>query len=263
MRTRWTILAVCAALLLAAPARAGDDYHDIHTIGVVSVIGSELTVKGIGVTVFGNDAHAEYVGRWNLDATVTQWIAAALSPRFKVKPLAVAPERRLDCDDVLLCVTDAVRQEDVDAFLVVYPFPVDDPLGTNQRLRGLGLYRKAGLFGDAICGMYAMYRVAVIDAKSGSEIDGATARLPTGDFLGRAWPWVKMEDEYWPERGFDALDNARKQTVEERLTRLVEVSLPMALHGVGLMREPQTVDNLSALILGKTPIAYFDRKAAP
>lgn len=266
MHTSWTarIAAACAALVLAAvsPAPAAD-YRDIHSIGVVSVIGSEIMVKGIGVTVFTNNAHGDIVSNWNLDAGVTQWITIALSPRFTVKSIAVAQERWIGCEDVLQCVTDALPSDQgVDAFIVVHPTRIGDPLGTNQDLSGLGLYRKAGLFGDAIYGMYAMYAVTVIDARTGEEIDGANARLPTGDFLGRAWPWVVMEEQYWPARGLRALDDARRQTIETRLTCLVELSLPMALHGVGLMKEPETVDSVADMVLGKTPIPYFGNAPA-
>ena len=80
-------VAICLAVFGSdcALAAASDPYADIHTVCVLSQIGSVLTIKTVGSTVFGNKEDQSLpIEDWKLDDLVESEIADALSGRFAV-----------------------------------------------------------------------------------------------------------------------------------------------------------------------------------
>jgi hypothetical protein len=89
-------------------------------------------------------------------------------------------------------------------------------------------------------------------------IDYDTAALPTGDWLGSESPWVTMEPSLWAASASEMPD-AKRQEIGARMTRLVEISLPMALYHAGLAPEPHAdADSVREMLLGHEPVPYFN-----
>ena len=154
-------------------------YADIHTVGVISVIGQQATLKNVGVMVFGNTEDIFNIDDWGIDDLVIKKISASLASRFAVKAVSYDKStfahpkhdfRALQDNSMEKLVKELPNTEGVDAWIVVSPASVQDPIiGTNQYLSGLGFISHRSIL-HAIVGAYAFYEIDVIDAHTGKTM---------------------------------------------------------------------------------------------
>jgi hypothetical protein len=230
-----------------ASAASTDEYANIHSVGVISAIGDDISLLKIGSTVFGNGKSTLRTSDWNLDQAVVQQVTEAISARFAVKPITAdaTPLETNDTrflhdgtPDVKSFILGLPQSNDVDAYVVVRKTLVQDIYGgTNQYLWGLGIYRHSLIFGGSRDGIYAFYAVQVIDAKTGKIIDYGTPRMSDGSILTTSLPWDSSDPADWAETP-DAMTDQQKQAIKAHLLSLVEISLPRALKSAGLIELP-------------------------
>jgi len=240
---------VLAALMMAAgavPAHAEKpDLSSIHTLGVISVIGHSIALKNVGLMIFGNSLDTLDSSGWGIDGAVQDEIATALSDRFTLKPVTADPvafstqatswwnSSEVPVEDLVAALPD---REGIDTYMVVYPFPLQDPVyGTNQFIRGLGVYRHGG-FGEAVS-LYALYRCVIVDAKTNKIVWQTFGMLGKFGFFDHPYPIAKIDPSAWAEKA-DALTDTQRDAIKTGMTDLVRKSLRWALAYGGLIPEP-------------------------
>jgi len=181
------LLSMFSAIAARAANEAGDEYANIHTVAVVSALGSDITMQTYGATVFDNALYMLHAN-WSPDALVIQQIKAALGGRFTignaVDPQAfanIAPGALGDMGSALRQrVLAQPKANGVDAYVVVVP---DTVTLMGLSWRGLQVTRNLALFGRGGTSVNAYYMVEVIDAVTGDRIDYGTARYPASGYL--------------------------------------------------------------------------------
>src|SRR5215471_18169600 len=84
--TRQIIL--CLALLLGACVMPGGlaNMERVHTVGIVSAVGSKFSVQKVGITAFTNDLKEIPIDSWGIDEYVAGKTRAMLNRRYDVRP---------------------------------------------------------------------------------------------------------------------------------------------------------------------------------
>ena len=121
------------------PAAQTGDYSAIHSIAIVSTLGTDLRVAGAN-----GDLHASFATRWNPDRLVVAALRKYLSGRFEIVEAAANADARL-----------LVR-------------PVDDP---TPGPAGVGIHLGRGA---ALC---ANYEIELIDARRHTVLGKAFSRM--------------------------------------------------------------------------------------
>jgi len=262
---RYAILAASLALLGPdTPATAQDDpYANIHTIGIVSLIGDTATYQH---KAFAFDtSHTPIELDWDIDAKVSEILSSALKSRFEVVPvppllgkISSVPLK----DDLLVALhisengpdftglsdllKNSASASGVDAFVVVIPSKYVSGLGKgayyvppivaldlNRYFDGLGVYRDSNPFMtiDGVT-LYATFDIVMADAKTGKIISWAYAD-PLGN--ARQTPFSVNAGCFgqWPTAP-DSLSADQKQAVRTQLTKFVLKALPGTLRSIGL-----------------------------
>jgi hypothetical protein len=190
------LLAVSACTASSGPA-ASPAAPEIKTIGIVSAIGETVIYQRVG----GVPSHTETTWgdtlSWQLDDYVAETIKARLAPRYNIAPVDADPaalRRPRHADDALTfepgpSVADRLRTAlkpgtpPVDAYLVVMAESDKDFIGgTNHRLTGLAIYRRAG----SGLQIYAVCNMFLVDAHSFKIIASAPLRLERDRMFGGA-----------------------------------------------------------------------------
>jgi hypothetical protein len=243
---RGWMLAAAMAFVCVTPVRAqAPDLSSIHTIGVISAIGHSIALKNVGLMVFGNSMDTIDSSGWGIDAAIQDEIATALAGRFTLKPVAADPvafstqatswwsTSEVPVEDLVAALPG---REGIDAYLVIYPFPLQDPVyGTNQFIRGLGVYRHGGL-GESVS-LYAFYRCELIDAKTNKQIVASAGMLGKFSLFDHPLPIAPADAAIWAKKA-DALTDVQRNAIRTAMTALVRRSLRWALANAGLAADP-------------------------
>ena len=255
------ILALIFSSFSLAGLNAQDDpYANIHTIGIVSLIGNTATFQHKAF-VF-DTSHTTIELDWDIDSKISEILLSALKSRFEVKsvpPLLGKISSIPQKDDLLVALHISENGPDfsglsdllkssaaasgVDAFVVVIPskyvsdagprFPPIVRLDLAQYLNGLGVYRDSNPFMtmNAVT-IYATFDVVVADAKTGKVISWAYAD-PLGNAHQRPFSVNAECFGPWPTSP-DNLSADQKQTVRAQLTKFVLKALPGTLRSMAL-----------------------------
>jgi hypothetical protein len=237
----YRLSAVMAATLLCfnvGQADSADEFAKIHTVGVISGFENTMTFKKIGVMVFGNSEEKISIADWNINATVSDDISAALRNKFIVKPVAndaaTFTEESKDFRNwkqkrfVSLPENNAI-----DAYIMILPSGEMDPLGSSLNIEGLGFLNHERIFGSPKLALYAIYKVYIVDAKTGARIDYGSARVHDSAFLSSASPYAPMEESAWPA-SVAQLSTEEKIKLKDQLIALIQKSLPYAFLNANL-----------------------------
>lgn len=214
----------------------------IKTIGVISVIGDLLTLKEVGTTAFSNSESKLPIADWDIDGLVERDTANALANRVAVQLTTVAnrnafanAEGRLfhSIDDELGDLVKALPQPGPDAYLVIVPNDVADPIGgTNQHLINIGLYHRDFL-GKSSSTEYAFFLAWLIDAKTGTMLARAGSCLPANDNPCAQIAAIPAADQNWADTA-DQLTDVQKQRLKVDFTNLVHGGMQGMLFELGL-----------------------------
>lgn len=236
------LLRICAAgfaLLLGAQgeyaARVPQD-AGIKSIAVISAIGRSFMFEQV------TDSPLEWLGPpdtsfleiadWGLDWRVTREAMQTLSKTYVIKPVEF---QEADFDTwtwpTLLEHIDELRlsAQDIDAYVVILrDWCGDDIGGSVQQIAGLGLYRRDG--DRQRSGVFACYRIAVIDARDDSILASRAVLTAKGNL-----PWVSAGRALWPGTQND-LSAAQKSVLENDVRGLIDGTLTPTLDEMFALR---------------------------
>jgi len=233
-----SFLTLLLFVLFPAAALAQDPYAGIHTVGIVSAIGDRLEFADTGFSWTGGDGPAAAdIGAWNIDQWTVQQIANALGNRFVVQPVQVNLAPLYSCNGRQQCETVMPRGGDVDAYIIAFKAVAADPLGGRSDIRGIGLYHHPGFLGvGEIDSVYAIYAIAVVDAKTGTIIDYGTARLDDEHAFGEHFnPIERVPDSIWPDSP-PQLSAEQQLTVRNAAKRLIATTVHHALANANIVK---------------------------
>jgi hypothetical protein len=237
--TKGLLLTALLAFSCTLPARAAggtDEYADIHTVAVISAIGNSIKLSNVGVMVFSNSEESIAAADWGIDDLVVANISKALSGRFAIKtaiydPVAFSTQEtgwgnnKVPVEKLVAALPD---RDGVDAFVVVFPVYLEDPISMSSvRVRGLGLYRHSYGFRDVIVA-YAFYDIAVVDAHTDKIIAEKYAGTGASPSFRDNLPWEGCSDSIWPETAA-TMTNNQKQALQTEIKYLVRRSLPWTI----------------------------------
>ncbi|MGO8714166.1 MAG: hypothetical protein ACLQUZ_19285 [Rhizomicrobium sp.] len=229
-----TAFVLCAAGPYSGRLSPGDLRH-IRTVAVISAVGHSFLFQHVSNKAFEwlgpPDSHFLEISDWALDPLVTREVTAALAKHFAIKPVVFEPADFSSWDYSLLRrdTLDLNVDPAIDAYVLILRDWRADEIGDSvHALGGLGLYRRDG--GPAKYGVFASYRIVVVDAITGDTIASRAALLRDG-----ALPWLPADPSLWPKTQNDLTD-AQRATLQAEETKLIEATLLRTLAQMNLAR---------------------------
>jgi len=228
-----SIIGLCAALLLSAWAPKAQRI-DIHSIGIIAAVGDTCAFERVP------DRRFQWIGPpqagfleisdWNIDDDITKTIADDLGPTYSTQSIVIE-HQDFDSWTYDLLVRDIrelpVPETPVDAYLLILRDWHDDDIGgSDHQLVGLGLYRRDRR-GHARYGVFASYRLVLMEPDRGRIIASRAAVLPNGKL-----PWLPAPPALWPRTQND-LSNSQRDTLHRDFLQLLDASLPTGLRALG------------------------------
>jgi len=229
----------CAALvafLLTAPgpyAQRLPPHSNIKTVGIISAIGQSFMIERVPASPLQwlgpPDASFLDIGDWSVDARVTREATQALSKKFSVRSVAF---EEADFDSwTWPNLLDRIAQlpvpmENIDAYVVILrDWRGDEIGGSVHQLAGLGLYSR-----QSRTGVFASYRIAVIDARSDSIVASRAVLTRDGQL-----PWIPVAPAVWPRRRYD-LTTAQISLLQTDVRVLIDKTLVPTLDEILAVR---------------------------
>jgi len=221
-------------VLFATSATAGDRYANIHTVGIVSVIGDVVSMSSESLFTGGTkNACLVYVDDWRLDDAIVERIAALLSPRFAAKPVTISRASLFNLRDsesgIRRYITTLPKENGVDAYIVVSKRYLTASSGNGPNIFGLTVLDSA-IGGPSV---FALYQIDVIDAKSGRQIAFAFGHTGVG-MLNFTEVQRGVDKSYWSATDSE-FSAGQKQKLKSVVSEITLNSLPYALYTADLI----------------------------
>jgi hypothetical protein len=176
------------------------------------------------------DSHFLEISDWSLDPMIAKGVTAALAKRFTVKPIVFRPAdfSTWDYANLKHASLDLNGDPAIDAYVLILRDWRTDEIGYSvHALGGLGLYRNDRA---AKAGVFASYRIVVVDALTGDTIASRAALLPD-----RKLPWLPVAAALWPATP-NALSDTQRATLDAAETKLIDATLLPTLAAMRLTR---------------------------
>jgi hypothetical protein len=213
------------------------NYRTIKTVAVISALGNTFLFERVPDKPFEwigpPDSRFLEVSDWALDPAITKTVSTALAKRFAVKPVGFRPAdfSSWDYSNLKSAAFGLNSDPAIDAYVLILRDWRQDEIGYSLHpLGGLGLYRKDKPNGRSKLGVFASYRIVVVDAVTGDTIASRTALLP-GDKL----PWLPEDANLWPKTPND-LNDAQRTALAAAETKLIDATLQRTLAQMNLTR---------------------------
>jgi hypothetical protein len=209
---------------------------EIRSIGIIAAIGDTCMFEHV------TDKPFEWIGPpqasfleisdWSIDEALTKALTASLGARYQVQSIAVEHQDfdTWTWDSLSRRIHELpVPETPVDAYLLILRDWRGDEIGnSDHQLGGLGVYRRDLRGGRLRFGVFASYRLVLLDPERGSVIASRAALLPN-----RHLPWTLGQPALWPKTQND-LSDAQRETLQRKFLTLIDVSLPTTLQHLGL-----------------------------
>ncbi len=234
------ISAVLAALMLcgAGPYTtrlSTQDLRHVRTVAVIAALGATFEFQHVSDKPYEwtgpPDSHFLEVSDWDLDARIEREVTGALAARFAIKPVAFVSANFSSWNDRLLknAALDLNADPAIDAYVLILRDRCPDTIGYSvHELSGLGLYRRDGK--HPTLGIFACYRIVVVDALTGDTIASHAAKT-AADGL----PSVSAGASVWPKTPNDLSDAQRASLINVE-TRLIDATILRTLQQMNLAR---------------------------
>jgi hypothetical protein len=213
------------------------DTRTIKTVAVISALGNTFLFERVPARDFEwlgpADSRFLEISDWSLDPSITRTASAALAKRFTVKPIVFRPAdfSTWDYSNLKSAALDLNGDPAIDAYVLILRDWRPDEIGYSvHRLGGLGLYRKDRTSGHPRLGVFASYRIVVVDALTGDTIASRAARLPDN-----ALPWIPEDAALWPKTPND-LTGVQRTALRAAETKLIDATLLRTLLQMNLGR---------------------------
>ena len=215
-------------------------HTSIKSVAIISAIGETFQFEHIRDAAFEwfapTDASFLEISDWGLDDFVTHTASAELSKRHKVVPVKYL-EGAFDTwtwytlDRNLRELPPA--DDDIDAYVVILRDWRGDAIGDSvHRLGGLGFYRRDGANTPPKLGVFASYRIVVVDARTYTILASRPARSAV-DTL----PWTAAPSTLWPATQND-LSDGQKADLQRDEQKLISDTLASTLDRIDPVRTP-------------------------
>lgn len=208
--TLWFLGPFLAGLAMAQTADTSSP-TPAKRIAVISLTAQTFERKFSGMTVFGNELETKDISDWNLDEHYEQLFANELRDAWGFTPVRVAnrgPEfakiheprwGTLDPDSpnwpgIEPAVKAACAEGGLDALMVVARSSNQDRFsgGTNQFLRGAGIYSRGSVYKFAF--LHVIARVALFDCSTGKpKKTSRLAGMPEATFATQIFGSLPLE----------------------------------------------------------------------
>ena len=211
-------------------------HPEIKSIGIIADVGDTCMFERVTNRPF------EWIGPpkagfleisgWRIDDEVTKAVTATLEPRYSVQAIAIEHQ---DFDTwTYQSLSRRVRELPVpeipvDAYLLILrDWRADDIGRSDHQVGGLGLYRRDFPRGGARYGVFASYRLVLMEPDRGEIIASRAALLPNGQL-----PWLPVASSLWP-RTQNHLSDTQDKSLHAEFLALIGEALPATLRQLGL-----------------------------
>jgi len=240
-----TVIArIGVALLLALGLSASGPYMGalsppdlarIRTVAIISAVGESFAFERVRPSIFEwfapPDTRYLEISDWKIDDDVTREVTALLSKRVTIKKVFFERADFGTWNYAMLRQNIFKLNGDpgIDAYILILRDWHYDAIGHSVHdLQGFGLYRRDLASGESPEGLFASYRIVVIDANTGAIFASRAAEMPDGSL-----PWLQTPTSLWPKTPNDLTD-AQQKRLSADLAVLVEKTLPRTLAGMKL-----------------------------
>jgi hypothetical protein len=208
---------------------------DIRSIGIIAAVGDTCMFEHVPERPFDwlrpPEASFLEISDWGIDDEVTKTIAATLGSAYRTQSI---PIEHQDFDSwtyrsLTLRIRELPAPEiPVDAYLLVLRDWRADEIGrSTHQLGGLGLFRRDLPGGHKRQGVFASYRLVLMEPERGDIIASRPALLPNGHL-----PWLPTASALWP-RTQNNLTDKQRETLQAKAVKLLEESVPATLKQLG------------------------------
>ena len=230
-------MAVCAgAALLLSGVGPGAQTPTIHSIGIIAALGDTCMFERVPDEAIEWIAPPQAgfleISDWSIDEDVTNAIMTLLGRHYRVQSIAIEHQ---DFDawtyhSLARHIRELpIPETPVDAYLLVLRDWRHDSIGnTDHEVGGLGLYRRDRRGGGTRFGVFASYRLVLLNANSGNLITSRPALSPDGRL-----PWLRAGSALWPQTPNDLTD-AERQELRTDFLKLIDETLPHTLRKMNL-----------------------------
>ena len=228
-------------------------------IAVISSIGQEFTVAGIGTTVFQNTrASSADISAWGLDQFVAQEIVRLLSPNYDIRiesidhsdftTSEIEQEANFLTGNANYRLGDALQNhaskqgsKKPASYLVLINAarPGHARFRSAPELRGAGLYFE-GFFGLKNTAVYIGADLALHDGETFEEERRVNFRVERGMVDGKSREsFFQFVSNDFAVGSFDELTEEQKSGIETELRKLISAGLPKTLTDMGFVLEEE------------------------
>jgi hypothetical protein len=210
-------------------------HEAIKSIGIIADLGDTCMFERVTNRPF------EWIGppkagfleisAWGIDDEITKAVTATLEPGYSVQAIAI--EHQYFSTWTYQSLSRRIRELPVpeipvDAYLLILrDWRADDIGRSDHQVSGLGLYRRDFAQGRARYGIFASYRLVLLEPDRGEIIASRAALLPNGGL-----PWRPVSSSLWP-RTQNHLSDTQGKTLHADFLTLIGASLPATLKELG------------------------------
>ena len=230
-------LVFCCALPFSVTAgpytKSLPSHTKIKTVAIISTIGETFMFEHVRASPFewiaSPDTSFLEISDWGVDDLVNRDASAVLSKRFAVKPVKYE-EGDFDTwtwSSLFHTIRELpLPEDDIDAYVLILRDWRPDEIGHSvHEVAGLGMYSRDPV-GGARAGIFAAYRIAIIDAHTYEVLASREALTADGRL-----PWSPTAPSLWSKSQNDMTD-AQKATLQSGLSALIEKTLTPTLAGL-------------------------------
>jgi hypothetical protein len=212
---------------------------DIKSIGIIAAVGDTCMFEHVSNRPFEwiGPPQASFleISDWGIDNEVTSSIAAALGPAYRTQSIAVENQvfDTWTYDSLSHHIRELPAPETpVDAYLLVLrDWRADAIGGSDHQLGGLGFYRRDFADGRKRFGVFASYRLVLMEPDHGGVIASRAALRPNGQL-----PSLRATPALWPRTQND-LTAEQRETLQAQIVKLLQESLPVTLKQLGFAKK--------------------------
>lgn len=211
------------------------DLARIRTVAIISAIGESFAFERVRPSAFEwfapPDTRYLEISDWKIDDDVTRQVSALLSKRVAIKKVFFERADFGTWNYAILRQNIFKLNGDpgIDAYILILRDWHYDAIGHSVHdLQGFGLYRRDSTSGEVPNGVYASYRIVIIDANTGAIFASRAAEMPDGSL-----PWMETPASLWPKTPNDLTD-AQQKSLATDLALLIGKTLPRTLAGMKL-----------------------------
>lgn len=210
-------------------------------LGVLSDLGDKLSVRKVGITVFGNEDNSAAISSWGIDDLAVSTVAAAAGKRFATRRIAF-PKAAYEAlankgifegltleEDIRTIVRSATASVGCDRYALIVK--TSSQLGnSNQGIRGLGILEASSLVQHNVS-VFALTAISIYDGRTYQVLHEGRASMGQSTlFASIRGPHRDVDESWWPATPEAASGDARlKGAVRELVAKSLAMTMPEML----------------------------------